>query len=166
MLEQNCLYPDIDELDLISEHLLITESHPGHSDAGTQNELGTLSTEPIQNHTPFNQQDHNTKDMTSSQTVTEMAAATLRIVPAGCKLPDLSLGRIVVRKDARGWGIGEKIVRYALNYLKNSGTTIIRIEAQHHLERWYGLMGFTTCSHVFDLDGIPHVQMVCHIDPS
>jgi ElaA protein len=36
----------------------------------------------------------------------------------------------------------------------------IRIEAQAHLEKFYGSLGFVTQSKPYMLDGIPHIEML------
>ncbi|GGK33913.1 hypothetical protein GCM10010965_28510 [Caldalkalibacillus thermarum] len=37
---------------------------------------------------------------------------------------------------------------------------MIKIQAQHYLEKFYGEFGFKTTSDVYLEDGIPHVDMV------
>ena len=40
------------------------------------------------------------------------------------------------------------------------GAGPIRIGAQAHLEKFYGDLGFTRASDVYDEDGIPHIEML------
>ncbi len=83
--------------------------------------------------------------------------AYLRIVPAGAKFAELSLGRIVTAPEARGTGLGKELVRRGI---AAAGGVTIRIGAQAHLERFYGGFGFMRASDLYDEDGIPHVEML------
>ena len=83
--------------------------------------------------------------------------AYARIVPAGVKFPEVSLGRIVTAPEARGEGLGHVLVRRAI---AAAGSVPIRIGAQAHLERFDGEHGFTRASEPYVEDGIPHVEMV------
>ena len=148
IIEQDCIYEDIDSLDPVSEHLLITQK-------GEQTIVPTEG----QPHPKGQPQ----RSLPSEPHAHQEALATLRIVPAGAKFEEVSIGRIVVKEDARNLGLGETMVRNTLERLHNRGEKTVRIEAQHHLANWYGTMGFEICSPVFDLDGIPHVQMTCSL---
>lgn len=152
VIEQDCIYEDIDLLDPLSEHLLITPE----SQAPDQS-----SNQPLKEATDIHSE--NLLHKTAHPLHHSEALATLRIVPAGAKFKEVSIGRIVVREDARNLGLGEKMVRNALAILQKRGETEVRIEAQHHLASWYESMGFAICSNVFDLDGIPHIQMICKL---
>jgi ElaA protein len=83
--------------------------------------------------------------------------AYLRIVPAGVKFVEASLGRIVTAPEARGTGLGKELVRRGIAAL---GAAPIRIGAQAHLERFYNDFGFRRASDVYDEDGIPHIEML------
>lgn len=89
-------------------------------------------------------------------------AAYLRIVPAGVKFPELSIGRVITAPEARGGGLGRELMRRGISA---AGGAAIRIGAQAHLERFYGELGFVRASDVYDEDGIPHVQMVRPASP-
>lgn len=117
IIEQNCIYDDIDGLDYESAHLLL---------------LG---------------------DDTS-------LIGYLRLVPAGKKFDGLSLGRIAIKKKYRGKGLGKKLVKKGLTIAKKWGETSARIEAQAHLENYYADLGFKTNSEIYEVDGIPHIQMM------
>jgi len=83
--------------------------------------------------------------------------AYLRIVPAGAKFAEVSLGRIVTAPEARGTGLGRTLVRRGLAAV---GGAPVRISAQVHLEAFYGEFGFTRAGEPYVEDGIPHVDMV------
>lgn len=117
IIEQNCIYDDIDGLDYVSAHLLLL---------GDDNNL----------------------------------IGYLRLVPAGKKFEELSLGRIAIKKKYRGKGLGTILIKKGLAIAKNWGETSVRIEAQAHLEKYYADLGFKTTSEIYDVDGIPHIQMM------
>ncbi len=87
--------------------------------------------------------------------------AYCRIVPAGAKFAEPSIGRVLTTAAVRGTGMGRALMREAL-----ARTTAlwpgraIRIAAQAHLERFYGEFGFARASEPYDEDGIPHIDML------
>ncbi|MEO8705020.1 MAG: GNAT family N-acetyltransferase [Kofleriaceae bacterium] len=83
--------------------------------------------------------------------------AYLRIVPAGLKFPELSIGRVIVAPEARGSGLGYELMQRGI---AACGGVAIRLGAQAHLEKFYGSLGFSRASDVYDEDGIPHVEML------
>ncbi len=87
--------------------------------------------------------------------------AYARILSAGLRFPEVSLGRFVVRKDARGQGIGHKLLSVALKEIQSSWAGYaIRISAQDYLEKFYGQYGFTRASDVYFEDGSRHIEML------
>ena len=84
-------------------------------------------------------------------------AAYLRIIPAGVKYAEVSIGRVVVAPAHRGTGLGQVLMRRGI---AAAGGAAIRLGAQAHLERFYADLGFQRASDVYDEDGIPHVEMV------
>lgn len=120
ILEQNCIYQDVDGLDQTSLHL-----------SGRMN---------------------------------DELALYLRLVPPGRKFEEPSIGRIVVRQEYRGNRLGQKLVKRGLATIQNRyPKQTIRIEAQLYLESFYKRLGFETVSEEYDLDGIPHIQMVINL---
>ncbi|HEU0034056.1 MAG TPA: GNAT family N-acetyltransferase [Kofleriaceae bacterium] len=83
--------------------------------------------------------------------------AYLRIVPAGAKFDEVSIGRVITAPEARGTGLGRELMRRGI---AACGAVAIRIGAQAHLERWYGELGFVRASEPYDEDGIPHIEML------
>lgn len=83
--------------------------------------------------------------------------AYLRIVPAGVKFAEVSIGRVITAPEARGTGLGRELMRRGI---EAAGAVPIRIGAQAHLERFYGELGFERTSDVYDEDGIPHIEML------
>jgi len=83
--------------------------------------------------------------------------AYLRIVPAGVKFPEVAIGRVITAPEARGTGLGRELMERGIAAV---GAQPIRIGAQAHLEKFYGSLGFTRVSDVYDEDGIPHIEML------
>ena len=84
-------------------------------------------------------------------------AAYLRIVPAGTKFAELSIGRVITAPEARGSGLGRELMKRGI---EAAGAVPIRLGAQAHLEKFYGELGFQRASDVYDEDGIPHIEML------
>ncbi|WP_284141680.1 MULTISPECIES: GNAT family N-acetyltransferase [unclassified Virgibacillus] len=90
----------------------------------------------------------------------EQLVAYVRILPAGYKYKEASIGRVIVNKSYRGKGIGKKLMQNAVNYTTNNmGEKTIKIQAQSHLEAFYSSLGFRKISAVYLDDGIPHIDM-------
>lgn len=84
-----------------------------------------------------------------------------RLVPPGVKYPEPSIGRVLTAEAARRSGAGRALMVEAL---ARAGRLwpgqVIRIGAQHYLERFYGTFGFVQASEPYDEDGIQHIEMV------
>jgi ElaA protein len=86
--------------------------------------------------------------------------AYLRVLDAGVKFDDVSIGRVVVEAHLRGQGVGHALMREALTlYARQWPGQPISISAQAHLQRFYNRHGFQTVSDEYLDDGIPHVDM-------
>ncbi len=83
--------------------------------------------------------------------------AYLRVLPAGDKYAEVSIGRVITAVQARGTGIGRELMRRGLAL---AGPVAVRISAQAHLQRFYGELGFRPVSEIYEEDGIPHVEML------
>lgn len=116
VVEQQCIYPDLDGRDPEALHIL------GH--------MGT-----------------------------DMLVAYARIIHQPQER-QVRIGRVVVHPSARGLGLAHRIMQQAerVLYEQFSGHRAI-LSAQAHLHGLYAAHGFKTISAVYDLDGIPHVDM-------
>jgi ElaA protein len=86
--------------------------------------------------------------------------AYLRVVDAGVKFDEPSIGRVVIDAGLRGQGIGHALMREGVaRCVAVWPRRAIRISAQAHLQRFYQHHGFETVSDEFLEDGIAHVQM-------
>jgi ElaA protein len=87
--------------------------------------------------------------------------AYLRIVDAGAKYAEPSLGRVVTAPEVRGTGLGRALVAEGVaacgRFWPGRAT---RISAQAHLQRFYAAFGFDTVGTEYLEDAIPHVQML------
>jgi len=88
-------------------------------------------------------------------------AAYCRLVPAGVKFAEPSIGRVLTTAPARGTGLGRALMREAIGRCAALWPgAAIRIGAQLHLERFYGEFGFARASAPYEEDGIPHIEML------
>jgi ElaA protein len=90
-----------------------------------------------------------------------MPLAYARLVQAGVKYAEPSIGRVITTAPARGRGLGRELVARAVaectRLWPRQG---IRISAQSHLARFYAEAGFEAVSGDYMEDGIPHVEML------
>lgn len=90
----------------------------------------------------------------------ELLAYT-RLVPAGLKYPEASIGRVVTAPSTRGSGMGHALMAESIRMLHSLwGVQPIRIGAQAHLERFYNAHGFVSDDKPYIEDGIPHIEML------
>ena len=86
--------------------------------------------------------------------------AYLRIVDAGIKYAEPSMGRVVLDKVLRGSGLADVLVAEGLARADTAwpgrGN---RISAQAHLQRFYGRHGFVAVGEPYLEDGIAHIEM-------
>lgn len=72
----------------------------------------------------------------------------------------VSIGRVIVRQDRRKTGLGQELMRQAMDFVHaNHQGERIYLHGQAHLEKFYQSFGFKTTSDVHLEDGIPHVDM-------
>jgi ElaA protein len=89
-------------------------------------------------------------------------AAYLRIVPAGAKFDEVSIGRVITAPAARGTGLGRELMKRGI---AEAGAVPIRVAAQAYLEKFYRELGFAPISEVYEDDWIPHIDMVRPASP-
>ncbi len=87
--------------------------------------------------------------------------AYLRAVDPGVKYAEPSIGRVVTSPEARGTGLGRKLMVEGLARCAQTWPSqAIRISAQAHLTRFYAEFGFAAVGEPYLEDHIPHVEMV------
>lgn len=91
----------------------------------------------------------------------EQLVAYLRILAKGQSYPDnISIGRVVIAKQARGGGLGHELMREALSLCQqNFPQQDIKISAQQHLKAYYQQHDFVQVSEMYLEDDIPHIAM-------
>lgn len=120
ILEQQCLWNDLDGLDQDAHHLLCWHSVDGQ----------------------------------------RRLAAYLRLLAPSVHYEEMSIGRVVNARWARGSGIGRELLAKGIALAEQTHPGDIRIGAQRYLEPFYGSFGFVTVSEPYDEDGILHVKML------
>lgn len=92
----------------------------------------------------------------------DMLAAYSRIFAPNIKYQnESSIGRILVSKSHRGGTLGKLLIKESIEYcIKQFPDSVIRIEAQAALEKYYSDLGFLSDSEVYAVDDIPHLQMI------
>ena len=87
------------------------------------------------------------------------AVATGRNIPYGENT--VKIGRIAVKKDKRGMGLGEKIVLELLRKAREDGAKTVKVGAQTHAVGFYEKCGFELLGTPEYLEeNIPHYDMI------
>lgn len=93
--------------------------------------------------------------------------AYARLLPAGISYDDLSIGRVVVHKDYRKFGLGKVLMHQAIQYWDTMAPKQrIRISGQLYLQRFYEELGFEQVSDMYLEDDIPHIEMLLQNEKS
>lgn len=74
----------------------------------------------------------------------------------------VKIGRIVVAQEYRGRGIASQLMTEILRWIGQHPTyqsLAMILNAQHHLEKFYGQFGFTACSEAYLVGPILHIDM-------
>ena len=69
------------------------------------------------------------------------------------------LGRICVKKDARGHGLGDLLMRMLLDKAKRHCAPRVCLGAQARVASFYAKYGFAPCGEPYDEEGVPHQTM-------
>ena len=70
------------------------------------------------------------------------------------------IGRVAVLAEARGRGVGARLVGTALGLLRDGGAGRVRLSAQTRATGLYRRLGFVEEGGIYDDAGIPHIDMV------
>jgi len=88
-------------------------------------------------------------------------AAYLRVLAPGAKYAEVSIGRVLTARAARGAGIGRELLTRGIEHAGRLHPGHgIRIGAQLHLKSLYQSFGFEPVSAPYDEDGIMHIDML------
>ena len=136
VIEQNCLYGDIDGLDIDAWHLLAFGA--------------TVDATAVANLTAT----------AITGTTRPPLAGYLRVLLPDADDRDIRIGRVLTTAQFRGIGLGNAMLDRAIAHIRKQWPgTPIRLHAQAHLQRFYGAFGFAPVSEIHEEDGIPHVWM-------
>ena len=83
-----------------------------------------------------------------------------RIVPKKVAYENISIGRVLVLKGYRRKGIAQKMMKSALEFIKNNlNENVVVLSAQEYAKEMYLSVGFKVVSDIYDEVNIPHVKM-------
>ena len=89
-----------------------------------------------------------------------LAAAARCLAPGVAAPEEAAIGRVVVRADRRGEGLGRRLMVEALRGTRARWPgCAVHLSAQAHLRRLYESVGFEVCGDGYLEDGIPHLPM-------
>ncbi|GMV01184.1 MAG: GNAT family N-acetyltransferase [Burkholderiaceae bacterium] len=80
-------------------------------------------------------------------------------VATGRLLPDGHIGRMAVRADQRGRGIGRRVLQALMALARQRGDTSVELSAQSRVEGFYRAHGFEPVGEPYEEIGIPHLKM-------
>ncbi len=87
--------------------------------------------------------------------------AYARILAPGVSYSDSSIGRVLVKQEARGGGKAAQLMKQAIEIAAQTWPEHnIQVGAQAYLTGFYESLGFKTVSNVYLEDDIPHVDML------
>lgn len=86
--------------------------------------------------------------------------AYCRLLPAGLKYPEWSIGRVITSKHARGQKLAHQLMKTAMDVIKTRGGASIRISAQSYLQKFYESHGFIRIGGEYPEANIPHIKML------
>ncbi|WP_174615689.1 GNAT family N-acetyltransferase [Virgibacillus ihumii] len=93
--------------------------------------------------------------------INEEIAANVRILPAGSKFENVSIGRVLVTGKFRGNGYAKQLMQKAIAYsVEQWHAPTIQIQGQEYLKKFYTELGFRQVSASYMEDGIPHIDMI------
>ncbi len=90
-----------------------------------------------------------------------VCVATARVLAAGTRFAEPSIGRVCVAPELRGTGLGRALMCHAIDGCRRLYPgEAIRISAQAYLTDFYRGLGFEVASASYLEDGIAHVEML------
>jgi predicted GNAT family N-acyltransferase len=82
-----------------------------------------------------------------------------RAIGCGRLLPDGHIGRMAVRPEWRGRGVGSALLERLVEVARARGDAKAMLNAQTHAMPFYARFGFVPAGEPFDEAGIPHQAM-------
>ena len=153
VVEQNCVFLDLDGLDDKAMHLLGFRASVGSAPCPPP----ALRAPPLPAQNPLPPVIPGTR---VDESTLELVAY-VRCFPKGISFAEASIGRVVTKPSARGGGLGHLLMAEAIRALQQHwGPQAIRIGAQAHLKNFYQQHGFVDMGLPYDEDGIAHIEML------
>jgi len=91
----------------------------------------------------------------------DVLIAYMRIYLNADNVNEISFGRILVKQQFRGMGIGKELVQRGIDVNSNSfKKRIVSMSAQVYLIKFYEVLGFQSVGEQYLEDEIPHVKMI------
>lgn len=153
VVEQNCVFLDLDGLDDRALHLLGVRVAVGSTQVKEEpaERAGDTEQSPLP---PGLLATH-------AEVHAPELVAYLRCFPVGIAFEEASIGRVVTKPSARGGGLGHLLMAEAVRALyQHWGPQAIRIGAQAHLKNFYQQHGFVDMVMPYVEDGIDHLEML------
>jgi len=88
---------------------------------------------------------------------TKQLVGGLRVLPAGTRSAEVSIGRVCTAPEARKMGLGREMMRRTI---ARFGDRALTLSAQLYLQKFYEEFGFVPVGAPYDEDGIPHLRMI------
>jgi predicted GNAT family N-acyltransferase len=82
-----------------------------------------------------------------------------QVIGTGRLLPDGHVGRMAVLREARGQGVGARLLEALIERARTRGMGRVVLNAQTHAVPFYARFGFAVEGATFMEAGIPHVTM-------
>lgn len=82
-----------------------------------------------------------------------------RAVGTGRLLPDGHIGRMAVLREARGQGVGGRVLEALIDRARERGMRRVALNSQTHAAPFYARYGFVVVGETFMEAGIAHVAM-------
>ncbi len=84
---------------------------------------------------------------------------TLRSAPRGICYNESSIGRVCVKQNYRGYGLGRDLMQRGIDFNRRHWIGGIRLSAQAYLTSFYESLGFAEVRGPYQEDGIAHLEM-------
>ena len=175
VLEQTCLYQDLDGRDQDCVHVLMFDKSAGPA-ADNQAADNQAAGGPAAATDTGEPEPGSTEDTAHTGEVTEAGATTdagelpvlekgvlvgyLRVLPPGQTFDTTAIGRVIVPQSQRRKGNARRLMIETLRYLREElKIDVVKMSAQQYLTEFYETLGFVITSEPYLEDDIPHIEM-------
>ncbi|MBH12507.1 MAG: GNAT family N-acetyltransferase [Leeuwenhoekiella sp.] len=91
----------------------------------------------------------------------EQLVAYTRVFKPGYYFDNASIGRVVVKENARQYGFGKDIMKASIAFIEDTlDLSTIELSAQTYLKKFYNDLGFKEIGEGYLEDNIPHIRMI------